>query len=157
MLTQSGIKALNVEVYGVRKGDIKTVQAMSNWINVETLAEQEVKKLNATELKTIAASMIDRAYLVSYKEDIVKHLKKTSPYAKLAEKNKSLVRVEVDRQSLESLCKAFGVTIDVQKNIDEIKVENAEVLKRYPLLKQLGYADGSDVAEYINAIDLLKK
>jgi hypothetical protein len=148
---------LNVEVYGVRKGDIKTVQAMSNWINIETLAEQEVKKLTDTELKSIAASMIDSAYFVKYKEDIVKHLKKTSPYAVLAEKNKSIVRVEVDRHSLEKLCKAFDVTVDVQKHVDEIKVENAEVLRRYPLLKQLGYAEGADIAEYINGIDLLKK
>jgi hypothetical protein len=157
MFTQSGIRALNVEVYGVRKGDIKTVQAMSNWINIETLAEQEVKKLTDTELKSIAASMIDSAYFVKYKEDIVKHLKKTSPYAVLAEKNKSIVRVEVDRHSLEKLCKAFDVTVDVQKHVDEIKVENAEVLRRYPLLKQLGYAEGADIAEYINGIDLLKK
>jgi hypothetical protein len=157
MFTQSGIKALNVTVYGVRKSDIKTVQGMSNWINIETLAEKEVKKLNATEMKTIAASMIDSAYFVKHKESLVKHLKKTSPYAKLAEKNKDIIRVEVDRGSLESLCKAFGVTIDVQKHVDEIKVENAEVLKRYPLLKQLGYADDADIAEYINAIDLLKK
>lgn len=157
MFTQSGIKALNVEVYGVRKGDIKTVQAMSNWVNIETLAEQEVKKLTDVELKTIAVSLIDSAYLVKYKSDVVQHLNKTSPYAVLAEKNKDMVRVEADRYSLENLCKAFGVTVDLQKHIDEIKVENAEVLKRYPLLKQLSYADGADVADYINGIDLLKK
>jgi hypothetical protein len=157
MLTQSGIPALHVNVYGVRKGDIKTVQAMKNWINVETLAEQEVKKLTDVELKTIAASMIDRAYLVQYKAEIIKHLAPTSPYAMLAEKNKNVVRVEVDRDSLRRLCEAFGVTVDLDKFITEINVENAEVLKRYPLLKQIGYADGEHVAEYITAIDLLKK
>jgi hypothetical protein len=157
MLTNSGIKALNVELYGVRKGDIKTVQGMSNWINIETLAEKEVKKLTDAELKTIAASMIDRAYLVNYKADVIKHVAATSPYAVLAEKNKGVTRVEVDRDSLRRLCEAFGVTVDIDKHITEIKTENAEVLKRYPLLNQLSYADAEHVAEYINGMDLLKK
>lgn len=159
VITGSGIKALNVEVYGVRKGDIKFIETQANWINLEKLAEQEVKKLDDAKLRILAMSMIDRRHLIEYKADIVKGITdQSSPYYVAATAVMNTTRVEIDRQSLESLCKAFDVTIDVQKHIDAIKAEHGAIYQRYPLLANLSYGvENHQIAEYINAIDLMKK
>lgn len=159
MLTESGIKALNVEIYGVRKGDIKFIETQANWINVEKLAEQEVKKLTDAELRILATSMVDRRQLIEYKDEIVKHItNQSSPYYVAAMASKNVTRVDIDRSSLERLCKVFNVELDVQKHIDEVRNEHGAIYNRYPLLNHLGYgAEAVEVAEYINAIDLMKK
>jgi hypothetical protein len=158
-LNDSGIKSLQVTLYGVRKGDIETIKSKKNWVNIEEFAKKELNKMTKDQLKTLAMSMIDNQRLVRYNESIVKHLNKTSPFYVASMKVKNATKIDMSRSSLESLCKAFGVTIDVQQYIDEIAKEHSEIYVRYPLLNCLSSYHGNDeaVAEYINAMDVVKK
>jgi hypothetical protein len=158
MLNDSGIKSLQVEVYGVRKTDIEFIKTQKNWVNIETFIKKELSKVTDAQLKTLAMSMIDNQRLVRYNSKISSLVKPTSQYFIAAEKVKNSEKIDMSRHCLEQLCEAFKVTIDVQKHIDAIAKEHAEIYARYPLLGNLGYsADDASVAEYINAIDLMKK
>jgi hypothetical protein len=156
---QSGIKSLHVDVFGVRKTDIEFIKTQKNWVNIEEFIAKELTKVTPAQLKTLAMSMADRNRLVRYNADIAKLITdKNSPYYLAAMNVKDSEKLDIDQRSLNRLCEAFKVTIDVDTIKDAIIAEHTAVYNRYPLLNSLsGYAEAAHVAHYVNLVDQTTK
>jgi hypothetical protein len=158
-LQNCGIKSLNVEVYGVRKTDIEFIKTQKNWINIEQFIAKELKAVTPAQLKTLAMSMADRNRMIRYNEAIAKLItNKKSPYYVASMNIKDSEKLDIDQRSLNRLCEAFKVTIDVDTLKEQIIDEHTKVYARYPLLGHLsGYAEAEAVAHYINLVDKTTK
>jgi hypothetical protein len=154
-----GIKSLMVDVYGVRKTDIEFIKTQKNWINVEEFIAKELNAVTPAQLKTLAMSMADRNRMIRYNEAIAKLItSKKSPYYVASMNIKDSEKLDIDQRSLNRLCEAFKVTIDVDTLKEEIIKEHTAVYARYPLLAHLsGYAEAEAVAHYINLVDKTTK
>jgi hypothetical protein len=85
-----------------------------------------------------------------------------SPYLKLFNEFVGVTKVDLNaRRGFETLCTIYNVTagnINVTDEINKYKTEMDNIEKRYPLLNELTryFRDYKAVAEYVNAIDMLK-
>jgi hypothetical protein len=157
-LVNTGLPELQFQVYGVRKGDIEFIKTQKNWVNAEDHIEKVLKNLTQTQINSMAMGLVDRSRLVYHNDTVIAGVTKAkSPYLKFVNQIRDAVRVGCDEDSVATLCKVFGTTIDLTTVRDQIVSQSTEMFARYPMLKDLSYrVDNAAVAEYINAIDLLK-
>lgn len=150
-------------VYGVRKSDIEDIKARANWINLDEFIKEKLENIGTSDVMEMVKSAIDIKDLYQY--NVVKIVDSTSPYMKLYNEFKDVKTADSSKQSgIEFLCKAYGVqttqNVDPSALITKYKNEVEEINKRYPLLGSLNRysrVNSNDIAEYINAIDLMKK
>jgi hypothetical protein len=160
-LRDSGI--LTEKVYGVRKADLESVKDKSNWVNLDEFVISKLAQNNALDVKGLIKDAIgfDAYFRFSYVQNDIKDA--DSPYLKLFTEFVGAKTVSQNvRRGFETLCRIYDVTAGKVNVTDEIAKYNSEMKKleqRYPLLNELGryFRDNGAVAEYINAIDLLKK
>lgn len=160
-LTETGMIP-NLVIYGVRKSDIKEVESLSNWINLETHVREELAKLTDKDILGSVKHAIDLSKYYSY--DVVSGVNKDSPYMSLYEEFKDVKVVnEKTQTSRNYLINLFKITTGTKSIEDLTKEYNSkltEILVRYPLINALSnYAmrdNPAYISEYINAIDLLK-
>lgn len=149
-------------VYGVRKADIEDIKKRKNWVNLDEHINQLLKALNTNDIMGMVKSAIDFNEL--YRYNAIQHVDINSPYVELFNEFKDVESANANKQGgIEFLCKAYGVEtqqkVDPSALIAKYKDKVSELKKRYPLLENIsGYSrvDSKAVAEYINAIDIVK-
>ena len=149
-------------VYGVRKADIEDIKKRKNWVNLDEYINQLLKALNTNDIMGMVKSAIDFNEL--YRYNAIQHVDINSPYVELFNEFKDVESANANKQGgIEFLCKAYGVEtqqkVDPSALIAKYKDKVSELKKRYPLLENIsGYSrvDSKAVAEYINAIDIVK-
>jgi hypothetical protein len=159
-LKRCGFGKLNVEVYGVRKGDIKFIQTQKNWINIEKFLKDTLSAVKEADLKRLVVSTVDKKQILQYHNTIADNVEnKASPYTKVATMFKGVSKIDgFSKESLQRLCRMYAKELELSKIEDAVENECAAVLNRYPLLSGLEtYRMNSlAVAEYINLIDAKK-
>jgi hypothetical protein len=157
---ESGI--LTDTIYGVRKADLEKIKSMSNWVSldefvVNKLTQKGVLDVNGIIKEAIGFDTFFKFYYIHH--DITNA---DSPYVKLYNRFVCVNKVNTNaRRSIETLCKIYNVTaenVNVTEEINKYNKEMEDVKKRYPLLDNLDryFYDQKAMAEYINAIDMLK-
>lgn len=149
-------------VYGVRKADIEDIKKRKNWVNLDEHINQLLKALNTNDIMGMVKSAIDFNEL--YRYNAIQHVDINSPYVELFNEFKDVESANANKQGgIEFLCKAYGVEtqqkVDPSALIAKYKDKVSELKNRYPLLENIsGYSrvDSKAVAEYINAIDIVK-
>jgi hypothetical protein len=159
-LADSGI--LSETVYGVRKADLEDIKGKANWINLDTYITDKLAQPNLIDVKAVIKEAIDfdSFYKIAYVQNDVTNV--DSPYLKLFNEFAGVTKVNSNaRRGFETLCTIYKVTagnINVTDEVAKYKTEMSNIEKRYPLLNELNryYRDVKAVAEYVNAIDMLK-
>lgn len=159
-LRDSGI--FTETVYGVRKADLETVQGLSNWVNLDEHVSNKLAQKGALDVRGIIKEAIgfDSYFKFAYVQNEITNA--DSPYLKLFNEFVGVTKVDsYARRGFETLCNIYKVTagnINVTDEINKYKNEMDKLEQRYPLISELTryFHNNSAVAEYINAIDLLK-
>lgn len=154
-----GFNQLNVEVLGVRKGDMDFIKTQKNWVNVEDMVTKILSNVTSEQKNNLAVSSVDKSVLIAYNKHIVDAINNDkSPYVELVTKLKATNNIKFSEYSLNRLCQRYNVSLIELNTLKESLVnESAAVYKRYPLLSSLGYCnDSSAIAEYISMIDQKK-
>ena len=157
----SGI--LTDTMYGVRKADLKAIQEKPNWINLEDHIRDTLAQNNSIDIRGIVKEAIKFDSFFKFPQVQKLITDANSPYLKLFNQFADVKTANTEvRQGFECLCTIYGVPagkINVTAEIDKYTTEMDELAKRYPLLKEVSrhYYNYNAFAEYINAIDLMKK
>jgi hypothetical protein len=159
-LKDSGI--FTETVYGVRKADLEKIKGLTNWVNLDDHVRSKLSQQGSVDIKGIIKEAIDfdSFYKIAYVQNDVTNV--DSPYLKLFNEFAGVTKVNSNaRRGFETLCTIYKVTagnINVTDEVAKYKTEMSNIEKRYPLLNELNryYRDVKAVAEYVNAIDMLK-
>ncbi len=159
-LKRSGFAKLNVEVYGVRKGDIEFIKTQKNWVNIEKFLKDTLTNVTQDNLKRLVISTLDKKQILQYHSTIADNVEnKDSPYIKVATMFKGVSKIDgFSKESLQRLCRMYAKELELFKIEEAVENECAAVLNRYPLLSGLETyrMNNLAVAEYINLIDAKK-
>ena len=149
-------------VYGVRKTDLENIKGKTNWVNLDDYLRAELAKPGIINVKGIIKEAIDyNAYFkFAYVQNDITNA--NSPYLKLF--NEFAGATAVNKTVLDGfqrLCIIYDIkagNVNVTDEVAKYKKEMNAVEARYPLLNSLDqyFRDSQAVAEYINAIDMLK-
>lgn len=161
-ITESGVIP-DLDLYGVRKGDIKWVETQANWVNIEKHVKNLIGNLDSGVALSYAKSELGRYQYLRYNDGIVSNVTDVnSPYILFVNKLKDVPVSSYDKHYLDRLCSNFKVqSIDVTTLVESMKQECEALYQRYPLfssLRDLSYdsVNRQAVAEYINVIDSTK-
>jgi hypothetical protein len=149
-------------VYGVRKSDIEDIKKRKNWVNLDEYVHQKLSAMNTNDVMGMVKSAIDFSDL--YRYNAIKDVDVNSPYLELYNEFKDIESSNPQRQgAIEFLCNVYSVEtkqkIDPSALITKYKKKVENTKSRYPLLDNISSysrVDGKAVAEYINAIDIVK-
>jgi hypothetical protein len=160
-LHRSGVTEFaNIEVYGVRKGDIEFIKTQKNWINLEKRIKDVLTNISSKTLMAYVVAKLDRDSHIKYNEKIINTINNVdSPYVKFVSQFKGHEKLDCDQKALNNLIKDYaqGSTVDPNVIVEKFMDERSAVYKRYPLLDNLQYyTDDEKIAEYINMVDTLK-
>ena len=158
-LKNSGVKSINVNIYGVRKGDLDFIKSQKNWVNIESHVTKTLAKLSQAELDNMALNSIDKGRVLQYNNKIADSIEHAnSPFLKVMNTCKDVKEVSFSKESFERLCQRYATVISIDSLIKKFVDENAAIYERYPLLSSLdSYRLNSQaVAEYVNLIDTKK-
>jgi hypothetical protein len=159
-LKRSGFEILNVDVYGVRKGDIDFIKTQKNWVNIEQHLKQYLSSVKEEDLKRLVLSTVDKKTILQYHNTIADNIdNKNSPYFKVSTMFKNVTKIDgFSQASLQRLCRRYATELELTKLETTIENDCAAVLTRYPLLSGLETyrMNNLAVAEYINLIDAKK-
>ena len=159
LLRRTELDELKVDVYGVRKGDIKSIKKMPNWINLE---DHIFTTMNAMTTKISMATVLerlDRHGIFDYNyQTVVDGVDAKSPAKLFLDDFVGLPKLK-GIHWVTILSNKLGIISTV--NVDDLVAQNKQKLKtfsmRYPLLEKFGsYANEGDVCEYINLVDTVK-
>jgi hypothetical protein len=102
-----------------------------------------------------ALKQVDLNKYFRYNSNIANLLDSSSPFVMFVEKFRGLEKVEIDRHSLEKLCRDYATPVDMESAIKVVTDELTAIRNRYPLLSSLRDYDINSVAvaQYINLID----
>lgn len=157
-LEHSGIYAGTI--YGVRKGDIESVKAKKNWVNLDSFVKDSLNKLDNSDVLGMVKEVIDFKDYFTYADKSL--IKADSPLIKFASQFDGVKGVSKNKQyPLERLCKIYNVKyaqVDPTELIRKFKKEADQIKQRYPLISQCSSytTKKQEVIDYINAIDLMK-
>ena len=159
LLRRTELDELKVDLYGVRKGDIKSIKKMPNWINLE---DHIFTTMNAMTTKISMATVLerlDRHGIFDYNyQTVVDGVDAKSPAKLFLDDFVGLPKLK-GIHWVTILSNKLGIISTV--NVDDLVAQNKQKLKtfsmRYPLLEKFGsYANEGDVCEYINLVDTVK-
>ena len=160
LLNRTQVPELQVNIYGVRKGDIEAIKKMPNWKPLEDHIHDTVNQLNTKIGMASVMEKLDRHSIFDYNQSkVVDGITDASSPAKTVLGN----FVGLPKMSgitwLTMLMRRVGVvnTVDVEAMVVDLKGKLKEFSNRYPLIDKLGgYATDEDVCEYINMVDKVK-
>lgn len=159
-LKDCGIDGLKTTIYGVRKTDIEFIRAQKNWVNIEEHIVKELSKpIDNKLVMSLVLQAIDSYNNISYNFNVTSRVTNAnSPYVAFVNKLKGFDKIRYNEQSLKRLCQQYAKNVSfnpeaqVQKYVDECK----QVQARYPLLAYLRSTPATELADYINMIDVQK-
>lgn len=155
----SGIPALQVRVFGVRKADMDAIKTKKNWVNLEDHLSATLKAIDQEFILGIVKSSIAAYDFMRYNSNFYSTLKPSNDIALLHTKFAKVKDVKVDQRSMELLTRVYAknTPFDASALIDTYRKQADAIYKKYPLLQHLySHAKSADVAEYINAMDTHK-
>ena len=158
-LKSAGVKWLDVQVYGVRKGDIEFIQTQPNWVNIEDYITSILTSLTANDLTNMVISELDNYKILYYNSNIAGNITNpNSPFLALTNKFKDAKTISFNSHSFNRLCSRYAKVIDLEKLKAELQKECSAVCDRYSLLRSIDtYRMNSEaVAEYVNLVDTQK-
>jgi hypothetical protein len=143
-------------VYGVRKADLKEVEALTNWKNLDEHVKETLENFNDDQVPGLVKSAIDFNELYNY--NVYKLVDSNSSYLKLYNEFKDVKKVNSDVQyAVRWLCEQYGVQtkgkVDITATVDKYRQEVSDIKTRYPLVQYLRHCPDKEVANYINMID----
>jgi hypothetical protein len=159
-IKDSGLFGDGVDVYGVRKVDLPSVEAQANWVNLE---DHIVATLNSVDDQTItrmAMNALDKYSLLRYNSvvdcEIVDAL---SPFKLTMQRTRGIEKLRYNKYAVDSLVRMYtpNSTINPSAKYDKFINDCEAVYKQYPLLNCIrdwevkGHL--SDLAAYVNMID----
>jgi hypothetical protein len=156
LVAGSGIPGLHgITIYGVRKSDIEYIKTQKNWVNVQGYIRKVLAKMDPKIVEHCALKQVDLNKYFRYNSNIANLLDSSSPFVMFVEKFRGLEKVEIDRHSLEKLCRDYATPVDMESAIKVVTDELTAIRNRYPLLSSLRDYDINSVAvaQYINLID----
>lgn len=159
LMTRTGISAFDIKIYGVRKGDIDTVKAQKNWVNLEDHIESTLKNLGDSIFIAGALQRLDKVAIMDYNmETIVKNLDDTSPAKAMLSPFSGLPKhggYDYVRKLMELL--NIKPKVDITQMVGQFNQSLRDFKDRYPLVTKFGsYADEDDVVSYVKLIDEVK-
>lgn len=161
LLQRTGLPGLkDIDLYGVRKGDMEAIEAMSNWKNVEDHIHELLSNIPHNTIMGIVKSRVSTYNYMKYTDRVYKHMNSKSPVVTMFNDFKNVQDVTVNENAIRSLLTTFAKDskFDVSIHIDKYNSEHSKILARYPMLKLLSpYNDNNnlDIADYINMVEKL--
>jgi hypothetical protein len=147
--------------FGVRKSDLEKVKGLKNWRNIDDVVREKLTDVNKDSVMGMVKSAIDFKELYKH-NDAIALIDPQSPYVKLHQvfKDVRTVNDKVERAQ-STLFRRYGIESKIgnpTKLIETYKAQSKTLLDRYPLLSNVSnYSTTKEaLAEYINAIDLMK-
>ena len=148
-------------IFGVRKADLKTVESQKNWINIDQFVREKLSEVNKDSVMGMVKSAIDFKEVFKH-NDAIALIDARSPYVQFFNIFRDVRAVNSRVESAQQyLFKRYGINSQVGdpgQLITKYRKEIEEITKRYPLLLNISsYSTTNEaLAEYINAIDLMK-
>jgi hypothetical protein len=159
MLKRTEVAEFNIDVHGVRKGDIEEIKKMPNWINLEDHILATLNSLNTKICMASVMEQLDKHNIFNYNyQTIIDKVDAKSPAKSFLDGFVGLPKLR-GIHWLRNLMRSVGIenTLDVVDLFSQYQTKLEEFSKRYPLLEKLGsYANEDDVCEYFNLIDTVK-
>lgn len=159
LLVRTGMPGLNdIEVYGVRKGDMEAIEAMSNWKNVEQHIHDILSNVPHATIMGIVKSRVDTYNHMKYSQRVYAAMNPKSPLRGMHEEFKTVKDVSINENAVRTLVGIFAKDskFDVNTLTDKYSKLNQDILKRYPMLSLLSpYNDNNnlEIAVYINLVE----
>ncbi len=150
------------EIYGVRKGDIEEIKKRKNWVNLEKHIEKSLNGVNNSKiLMSVVKSKIEDYSFFSLPSSLPTFIEnEKSPYLSLINEFKGVDKFTGSQYNISSLFNKFAPKANLSPDalINKYNTLFSELNRRYPLIRQLSTyrTDASDIAEYINLIDVKK-
>lgn len=149
----------NLNIYGVRKGDLEFIKSQPNWINLEEHVAKELLKLSPERLAEVAYNSLNSYETFCYTKEVGELVNNpASPYVTLGKKFEERKNSNINSESFMWLCNLYAKSIKIEQIKQSYLDDNNLLRKRYPLLQRISMynVDYTDVAEYINLIDANK-
>ena len=161
-LNNSGIKKLqNIEVYGVRKSDIKEVEKNANWIELELYVEQVVGSLKQDDFISQAARQVCVPSILGRiaRSNFLPNDHKICQLVKVLNDAASKNPTEYDQHAQHRILSRFNSNVPAlikdQQAVFEKQLE--EISARYPMIDHVYRSVGDqELVDYINLVDLKK-
>lgn len=163
-------------IYGVRKGSIKEVEKLTNWVNVYDYLKKELhdaKYVSDATPGEIANKLPHKLFNRTTAPLIASRLDATHPLAVLlGKKDPKAARVynRSEQRDLARLARTVGETIDFTANSDPIRIalvetELKQLYNAYPMLKYVSYSHSfttdedaaNAIIDYVISVDVSNK
>jgi hypothetical protein len=157
MRGSSNDKLAKAKVYGVRTDDIKTVQGLANWVQLDELVEEVLNSYTAEKFLGLMLSWVDNDKQgLYYSKEAMAQIDPKSPIRLMHNKLPD-VPVNGDRQVFD-IAVLFDGKYDLKDLEDQAREELAAINKRYPMFTLLRGRLFNDpaVIEYIQIVDKQK-
>ncbi len=143
-----------MQVYGVRKKDIKAVSELNNWVNVEEFIKSHLTTIDESKLTDMIFQSIQKP--MALRHDVSDYIP-DSPYVKF-KKTFSGSHSKINYNQLMSVYKTLTDGKLFDKIVVKVEKTFAEFEERYPLLEMIpSYSDKKKVADYISLIDSINE
>lgn len=160
-MIRTGLPGLaDISLYGVRKGDMEAIEAMSNWKNVEDHIHELLSNIPQTTIMGIVKSKVVTYNYMKYTKKVYDAMNPKSPIVKMFNDVNNVKDITVNESAVRNLLARFAkdAKFDVNTYLDKYAAENSIIHARYPMLKLLSpYNDNNslDIADYINMVEKL--
>ncbi len=145
------------QIYGVRKSDIASIKDKKNWINLDEYLVGQLSNIDVSLTKRIATSMSD--FDKMFKLVPIDKVDANSVYSTVYFKYSGALAATYDsHNAIKLLLTVYQINNAFSDSLDKMVAEIKDIEKRYPLIMALDrkyYRGGDDVANYVNAMDLL--
>lgn len=159
---KTGISELNVQLYGVRKGDLEAIKLQKNWINIEDHLVNVLSNIPQRIIDGLSASLVSNQSFMAFAPKLVNKLDDKNNLKQLYLKYKDVKKVEVNRHAIDMLSRVYAKDskFDPSVHLANVQKECDTIVTRYPLLGCLDTYRRDEytqhLADYINMIDTVK-
>lgn len=158
----TGITELQVQLYGVRKGDLAAIKLQKNWINIEDHLANILSNIPQRIVDGLGKSVVENQSFMTFAPKMVDKLDDKSPIKQIYLKYKDIKKVEINRHAIDMLSRVYAKDskFDPSVHIANIEKECNNINSRYPLLSCLNTYTRSEyvkhVTDYVQMIDSMK-
>ena len=162
LMKSTGLPGIhNIDVYGVRKGDMETIETMKNWINVEDHIVSILSNVPKDVIMGVAKEAVGKYSFMRWDQKLYGKLNQDSPIRKLYDEFANVKDVKINDHGVKSLSNYYckNSNFDLTVYLSKYTKECDDILAKYPMLGLVyGYETGSPkLADYVNTIDFVTK
>jgi hypothetical protein len=157
-LQRTGIPGLcDIEMYGVRKGDLETIQAMSNWKNIEDHIRDTLSNIPQEVIMGIVKAKVCNYNYMKYTKRVYDAMNPKSLLRIMYDEFKTVKDITVGESAVRHLMGYYAKDskFDVNVYMDKYNIDCVNITTRYPILSLIhGYStDYLEVANYVNLVE----